>query len=207
DGRVTAGNSSPLNDGAFAALVGTWAAADRLGVAPLGEVLVSAVAAVEPQRFTSAPVGAVRKLLARLGIGFGDVALWEINEAFAAMVLSVLHELPEVDPGLVNVHGGALAYGHPLGASMPRVIVDVARHLRARGGGIGIATACIGVGQGMAVAVRGGGPGLECEADPGVCGQAWNAGQASSERRGCERRGSPVFALNRVREQATPVQT
>jgi acetyl-CoA acyltransferase len=96
----------------------------------------------------------VRKLIDRLGLGFGDVHLWEINEAFAAMVLSVLHELPEVDRDLVNVHGGALAYGHPLGASMPRVIVDVCRHLRARGGGIGIATACIGVGQGMAVAVK-----------------------------------------------------
>jgi acetyl-CoA acetyltransferase family protein len=154
DGPVTAGNSSPLNDGAFASLIGTRAVADRLGVQPLGEVLGSAVSAVDPQRFTIAPVAAVRKLLDRLGIGFADVALWEINEAFAAMVLSVLHELPEVDPDLVNVHGGALAYGHPLGASMPRVIVDVCRHLRARGGGIGIATACVGVGQGMAVAVR-----------------------------------------------------
>jgi acetyl-CoA acetyltransferase family protein len=154
DGPVTAGNSSPLNDGAFASLVGSRAAADRLGVQPIGEILGSAVAALDPQRFTVAPVGAVRKLLGRIGIGFGDVALWEINEAFAAMVLSVLHELPEIDPDLVNVHGGALAYGHPLGASMPRVIVDVARHLRARGGGIGVATACVGVGQGMAVAIR-----------------------------------------------------
>jgi acetyl-CoA acetyltransferase family protein len=154
DGPVTAGNSSPLNDGAFAALVGTREVADRLGAEPIGEVLGSAVAALEPQRFTVAPVGAVRKLLARLGIGCAEVDLWEINEAFAAMVLSVLHELPEIDRERVNVHGGALAYGHPLGASMPRVIVDVCRHLRARGGGIGVATACIGVGQGMAVALR-----------------------------------------------------
>ncbi|HKN99216.1 MAG TPA: thiolase family protein [Pseudonocardiaceae bacterium] len=154
DGPVTAGNSSPLNDGAFAALVGTQAVADRLGADPIGEVLGSAVVALEPHRFTVAPVGAVRKLLSRLGIGFGDVNLWEINEAFAAMVLSVLRELPEIDRDLVNVHGGALAYGHPLGASMPRVIVDVCRHLRARGGGIGVATACVGVGQGMAVALR-----------------------------------------------------
>jgi acetyl-CoA acyltransferase len=154
DGPVTAGNSSPLNDGAFASLVGTREVADRLGADPVGEILGSAVVAVQPQRFTVAPVGAVRKLLSRLGIGFTDVDLWEINEAFAAMVLSVLHELPEIDRERVNVHGGALAYGHPLGASMPRVIVDVCRHLRARGGGIGIATACVGVGQGMAVAVR-----------------------------------------------------
>jgi acetyl-CoA acyltransferase len=154
DGPVTAGNSSPLNDGAFASLVGTREVASRLGVTPLGEVLGSAVVAVEPQRFTIAPVGAIGKLLDRLGLGFGDVALWEINEAFAAMVLSVLHELPAIDHDKVNVHGGALAYGHPLGASMPRVIADVCRHLRARGGGIGIAAACVGVGQGMAVAVR-----------------------------------------------------
>jgi acetyl-CoA acetyltransferase family protein len=154
DGPVTAGNSSPLNDGAFASLVGTREVADRLGVEPIGEVLGSAVAALEPQRFTLAPVGAVYKLLSRLGIGFDDVNLWEVNEAFAAMVLSVLHELPEIDRDRVNVHGGALAYGHPLGASMPRVIVDVCRHLRSRGGGIGVAMACIGVGQGMAVAVR-----------------------------------------------------
>jgi acetyl-CoA acetyltransferase family protein len=153
-GPVTAGNSSPLNDGAFAALVGTRTVADRLGVDPLGEVLGCAVAALDPQRFTLAPVRAVQKLLSRLGLGCTDVDLWEINEAFAAMVLSVLHELPEIDRSQVNVHGGALAYGHPLGASMPRVIVDVCRHLRARGGGIGIATACIGVGQGMAIAVR-----------------------------------------------------
>jgi acetyl-CoA acetyltransferase family protein len=154
EGPVTAGNSSPLNDGAFASLVGTREVADRLGVEPIGEVLGSAVAALEPQRFTLAPVGAVYKLLSRLGIGFDDVNLWEVNEAFAAMVLSVLHELPEIDRDRVNVHGGALAYGHPLGASMPRVIVDVCRHLRSRGGGIGVAMACIGVGQGMAVAVR-----------------------------------------------------
>jgi acetyl-CoA acyltransferase len=153
-GPVTAGNSSPLNDGAFAALIGSRDVADRLGADPIGEILGSAVVALEPNRFTVAPVGAVRKLLARLSIAFDEVNLWEINEAFAAMVLSVLHELPEIDRDLVNVHGGALAYGHPLGASMPRVIVDVCRHLRARGGGIGVATACVGVGQGMAVALR-----------------------------------------------------
>ncbi|HVV23563.1 MAG TPA: thiolase family protein [Pseudonocardiaceae bacterium] len=153
-GPVTAGNSSPLNDGALAALIGTADVAELLGVEPLGEILGSAVTAVEPHRFTVAPVSAIRKLLGRLDIGFDSVRLWEINEAFAAMVLSVLHELPEIDRSLVNVHGGALAYGHPLGASMPRVIVDVCRHLKARGGGIGVAAACVGVGQGMAVAVR-----------------------------------------------------
>ena len=152
-GPVTAGNSSPLNDGAAAVLVGSAAVAEGLGVTPLGRLAGSALAAVEPHRFTLAPVPAVRRLLGRLGWRIEDVDLWEINEAFAAMVLSVLHDLPEVNPERVNVHGGAIAYGHPLGASMPRVIVDVCRHLRARGGGYGIAAACVGVGQGMAVAV------------------------------------------------------
>ncbi|GGP36833.1 thiolase family protein [Saccharothrix coeruleofusca] len=153
-GPVTAGNSSPLNDGAAAILMGTEAVASELGLAPLGEVLGSAVTADEPHRFTLAPVAAIRKLLARLKVSAEDVDLWELNEAFAAMALSVLHHLPEVDREKVNVHGGAIAYGHPLGASMPRVVVDLCRHLRARGGGLGIAAACVGVGQGMAIAVR-----------------------------------------------------
>jgi acetyl-CoA acyltransferase len=112
------------------------------------------VTAEDPQRFTLAPVSAIRKLLGRLSIESAQVDLWEINEAFAAMALSVLHHLPEVDREKVNVHGGAIAYGHPLGASFPRVIVDLCRHLRARGGGLGVAAACVGVGQGMAIAVR-----------------------------------------------------
>jgi acetyl-CoA acetyltransferase family protein len=153
-GSVTAGNASPLNDGALAALMGTEAVAAELGVEPLGEVLGSAATGEEPHRFTIAPVSAIRKLLKRLHLEAGAVDLWEINEAFAAMALSVLHHLPEIDREKVNVHGGAIAYGHPLGASMPRVIIDVARHLRARGGGTGIAAACVGVGQGVAVAVR-----------------------------------------------------
>lgn len=154
DGPVTAGNSAPLNDGALAALVGSREWADRLGVLPLGELLGSAAVGIEPHRFTLAPVRAIRRLLDRLGVTTGDVDLWEVNEAFAAMVLSVLHHLPDVERERVNVHGGALAYGHPLGASMPRVVVDLCRHLRHRGGGLGIAAACVGVGQGVAIAVR-----------------------------------------------------
>ncbi|MCO1582421.1 thiolase family protein [Crossiella sp. SN42] len=154
DGPVTAGNSSPLSDGAVAALVGTEAAATELGVQPLGEIVAGTVAADEPHRFTLAPVPAIRRLLLRLGVRAENVDLWEINEAFAAMALSVLHHLPEVDRDRVNVHGGAIAYGHPLGASMPRVIIDLCRHLRQRGGGLGIAAACVGVGQGVAIAVR-----------------------------------------------------
>jgi acetyl-CoA acyltransferase len=156
-GTVTAGNSSPVNDGAIACLVGSAQAAGELGISPLAKILASATVAVSPERFTIAPVPAVVKVLARLGMTAEDVDVWEINEAFAAMVLSTLHGLSalgRVDPVKVNVHGGAIAIGHPLGASAPRVIVDLCRELRRRGGGIGVAAACIGVGQGTAVVVR-----------------------------------------------------
>ena len=159
DGAVTAGNSSPLNDGAIAALVGPQELATELGVTPLGRVVTSAVVATEPHRFSVAPVPAIARALARAGLRPADVAVWEINEAFAAMVLSVLHDLPDVvgapvDEERVNPNGGAIAMGHPLGASAARVIVDVCRELRRRGGGYGVAAACIGVGQGMAVVVH-----------------------------------------------------
>jgi acetyl-CoA acyltransferase len=153
-GSVTAGNASPINDGAIAVLVGDRQVASRLGVQPLGQIVGSATVAVEPNRFSVAPVPAIQRLLARAGLGVGDIGLWEINEAFAAMVLSTLHGLPGVDPEIVNVNGGAIAIGHPLGASAPRVVVDLCRELRRRGGGLGIAAACIGVGQGQAVLVR-----------------------------------------------------
>lgn len=157
-GTVTAGNSSPINDGAAAVLVGGEHLAAELGVAPLGRVVATATAAMEPQRFSVAPVPAIGKALHRADLSTADIAAWEINEAFAAMVLSCLHELPSavgpVDEERVNPHGGALAIGHPLGASAPRVIVDVCRELRRRGGGYGVAAACIGVGQGVAVVVR-----------------------------------------------------
>jgi acetyl-CoA acyltransferase len=154
DGTVTAGNSSPVNDGAAAALIGSAAVAARLGVAPLGRIVASAAVGVSPQHFSVGPVPAIRKALARAGLGFADIALWELNEAFAAMVLCCLTELPEIEPELVNVNGGAIAMGHPLGASAPRVIVDLCHELRRRGGGYGVAAACIGVGQGQAVVVH-----------------------------------------------------
>ncbi|GAA1383746.1 thiolase family protein [Catellatospora chokoriensis] len=154
DGTVTAGNSSPVNDGAAATLVGSAAAVERLGVQPLGRIVASTVAGVSPERFSTGPVPAIRALLAKAKLGFDDIAAWELNEAFAAMVLSCLHELPEIDPELVNVDGGAIAYGHPLGASAPRVVMDLCHTLRRRGGGYGIAAACIGVGQGQAVLVH-----------------------------------------------------
>ena len=154
DGTVTAGNSSPVNDGALASLVGTAAMADELGMQPIARIVGSRTVAVSPELFAVAPVPAIRQLLERTGTTFDDVDLWEINEAFAAMMLSTLHELPELDRDLVNVNGGAIAIGHPLGASAPRVVVDLARELKRRGGGIGVAAACIGVGQGTAVMIE-----------------------------------------------------
>ncbi len=158
DGSVTAANASPINDGALAAFIANSAGVQRLGVEPLGRIVASTTVGVEPDEFAVAPVPAIRALLARTGLSADDIALWEINEAFAAVVLSCLHELPEVDPERVNVNGGAIAIGHPLAASAPRVIVDLCRELRRRGGGHGIAAACIGVGLGQAVLVHVGAP-------------------------------------------------
>ncbi len=153
DGEVTAGNSAPINDGAIAVLMGTETAAAELDVEPFGRVIASAVSALEPDRFALAPVTAVARALGRAGKTLDDMAVVEINEAFAAMVLSCLHDMPDLDGtrDRVNPNGGALAYGHPLGASMPRVVVDLCRELRRRGGGVGVAACCIGVGQGLAV--------------------------------------------------------
>jgi acetyl-CoA acetyltransferase family protein len=154
EGTATAGNSSPVNDGAIATLVGSSRAAADLGLPLIGRIVASATVAVDPQRFSAAPVPAIRKVLARAGLSIGDIALWEINEAFAAMVLSVLEAFPEIDREKVNPHGGAIAIGHPLGASAPRVVVDACRELRRRGGGYAVAAACIGVGQGTAMVVH-----------------------------------------------------
>jgi len=151
---VTAGNSSPINDGAIAVLLGSAGLAGELGVEPLGQLVGSVTVAVEPDRFSVAPVPAISKLLDRADLDVEDIAVWEINEAFAAMVLSCLHELPAIDRDRVNPHGGAIAIGHPLGASAPRVVVDLCRELRRRGGGYGVAAACIGVGQGTATLVH-----------------------------------------------------
>jgi acetyl-CoA acyltransferase len=153
-GAVTAGNSSPVNDGAIAVLVGSAARAAELGVPVLGRIVASATVAVEPHRFSVAPVPAIRKALAKAGLSTSDIAVWELNEAFAAMVLSCLRELPDIDRERVNPNGGAIAIGHPLGASAPRVVVDACRTLRRRGGGYGVVAACIGVGQGTAIVVR-----------------------------------------------------
>lgn len=154
DGTVTAGNSSPINDGAVAALITDEDHAREFGLEPLGTITASSVVAVEPDEFAKAPVPAMHKLLTRTGLTFDDIDLFEINEAFAAMVLTVLHDEPRIPVDKVNVHGGAIAMGHPVGASAARVVVDAARHLKRRGGGRAIATACIGVGLGIAVLVE-----------------------------------------------------
>jgi acetyl-CoA acetyltransferase family protein len=154
DGTVTAGNSSPINDGAVAALITNPERAGELGLDPLGTIVASCVVAVDPDEFAKAPVPAMHKLLARTGLTFENIDLFEINEAFAAMVLTVLHDEPRIPVDKVNVHGGAIAMGHPVGASAARTVVDAARHLKRRGGGRAIATACIGVGLGIAVLVE-----------------------------------------------------
>ena len=153
-GSVTAGNSSPLNDGATLALITSESMCLDLGLESIGKIVSAQVVGTKPHEFSLAPVYAIRKLLKRLNLDFKDIHLWEINEAFAAMVLSVLHELPEIEVTKVNLNGGAIAIGHPVGASAARAIIDCARELKRRGGGYGIAAACIGAGQGIAVLVE-----------------------------------------------------
>ncbi|MDQ1739265.1 MAG: hypothetical protein QOE53_917 [Pseudonocardiales bacterium] len=154
DGTVTAGNSSPLNDGSAALLIGDEAGAEAAGREPLARIVSRAVAAVDPQFFGIGPVKAARTALARAGIGWGDLAMVELNEAFAAQSLACLADWPELDPAIVNIHGGAIALGHPLGSSGARVVSHLAHQLRAMGGGYGLAAICIGVGQGLAIVLH-----------------------------------------------------
>ncbi len=148
-GTVTAGNSSGINDGAAALVIASDERARALGVEPLAAFVVSAVAGVDPRVMGIGPVPAVRKLLARAGIEAGDLDLVELNEAFASQSLAVVRELG-LDPEKVNVNGGAIAIGHPLGMSGARLVVTLLHELRRRGGRYGLATLCVGVGQGQA---------------------------------------------------------
>jgi acetyl-CoA acetyltransferase family protein len=154
DGSVTAGNSSPLNDGASMLLLGDEAAATRLGREPLARIAARAVHGVDPDVFGIAPVEAANKALAKAGIGWDRIDAVELNEAFASQALSCLAGWPDLDPAKVNQQGGAIAIGHPLGASGARILGRLAHCLRARGGGYGLATLCIGVGQGLAVVIE-----------------------------------------------------
>jgi 3-oxoadipyl-CoA thiolase len=149
DGSVTAGNSSGINDGAAALVIASDERAAALGVEPLGTFVGSAVAGVDPRVMGIGPVPAVRKLLERAGVEVGDIDLVELNEAFASQSLVVIHELG-LDPERVNVNGGAIAIGHPLGMSGARLVVTLLHELRRRGGRYGLATLCVGVGQGQA---------------------------------------------------------
>jgi 3-oxoadipyl-CoA thiolase len=148
-GTVTAGNASGINDGAAALVVASEEKAAELGAEPFGRFVASAVAGVDPRVMGIGPVPAVRKLLARAGIEAGDVDLVELNEAFASQSLVVIRELG-LDPERVNVNGGAIALGHPLGMSGARLVVTLLHELRRRGGRYGLATMCVGVGQGQA---------------------------------------------------------
>jgi acetyl-CoA acetyltransferase family protein len=148
-GTVTAGNSSGINDGAAALVIASEEKAQELGVEPLGAFVGSAVAGVDPRVMGIGPVPAVRKLLERTGIAAGDIDLVELNEAFASQSLVVIRELG-LDPERVNVNGGAIAIGHPLGMSGARLVVTLLHELKRRGGRYGLATLCVGVGQGQA---------------------------------------------------------
>jgi 3-oxoadipyl-CoA thiolase len=153
DGTVTAGSSSGINDGAAALAMLSRAAAGSLGLRPLARVVASAVAGVDPSVMGLGPIPATRKALARAGIGIKDLDLIELNEAFAAQSIACVRELG-LDPARVNIYGGAIALGHPLGASGARILTTLVHALRRTGGRYGLATMCIGVGQGIAMIVE-----------------------------------------------------
>jgi 3-oxoadipyl-CoA thiolase len=148
-GSVTAGNSSGINDGAAALVIASEERAAALGAEPLGRFRASAVAGVDPRVMGIGPIPAVRKLLGRAGVGVEEIDLVELNEAFASQSVAVVRELG-LDPERVNVNGGAIALGHPLGMSGARLVVSLLHELRRRQGRYGIATLCVGVGQGQA---------------------------------------------------------
>ncbi len=153
DGTVTAGNASGINDGAAALLVADERHADALGGRPLARVLGYAIAGVEPMLMGLGPLPAVRKALDRAGLAVGEIDLFELNEAFAAQALAVAADLG-VDAARVNVGGGAIALGHPIGASGARVLVTLIHHLRRTNGRRGVAALCVGGGMGVAMVVE-----------------------------------------------------
>ncbi len=148
-GTVTAGNASGINDGAAALVIASEEKARELGKETLGAFVGSAVAGVDPRVMGIGPIPAVRKLLERTGVSADELDLVELNEAFASQSLAVIRELG-LDEAKVNVNGGAIALGHPLGASGARLVVTLLHELRRRGGRYGLATMCVGVGQGQA---------------------------------------------------------
>ena len=154
-GVVTAGNASGVNDGAAALLIGSAAAGERHGLAPLARILSAAAVGVEPRIMGVGPVEAINKALARAGLGLADMDIIEINEAFAAQVLGCLSGLGVAfDDARVNPNGGAIAVGHPLGASGARLALSVARQLQRSGQRYAVVSLCIGVGQGLAMVIE-----------------------------------------------------
>ncbi|WP_405849584.1 thiolase family protein [Streptomyces sp. NBC_01518] len=153
-GTVTAGNASPLNDGAAALLLVDEEGLKATGREPLARISTTGVSALDPHYFGLAPVEAVNRALAKAGRTFADLSVLELNEAFAAQVLGCVAEWPEFDPAILNPQGGAIALGHPLGASGARLAGTVAHQLARQGSGVGVATLCIGVGQGLALVLE-----------------------------------------------------
>jgi acetyl-CoA acyltransferase len=153
DGTITAGNASPLNDGASAVLLGSETAADRIGSAPVARIAGRGAYALDPQMFGYAPVEAAEQALRRAGIGWTDVGAVELNEAFAVQSLACI-DAWGIDPEIVNVRGGAIAIGHPLGASGGRILGTLTKVLQERRERWGVAAICIGVGQALAVVVE-----------------------------------------------------
>ncbi|MFD8042786.1 thiolase family protein [Streptomyces chartreusis] len=154
NGTVTAGNASPLNDGAAALLLTDEEGLGATGREPLARISATGVSALDPHYFGLAPVEAVNRALTKAGKNFGDLDVLELNEAFAAQVLGCVAEWPEFDPAILNPQGGAIALGHPLGASGARLAGTVAHQLARKGTGTGVATLCIGVGQGLALVLE-----------------------------------------------------
>jgi acetyl-CoA C-acetyltransferase len=152
-GTITAASSSSINDGAAALVMSTASHAGKIGAKPIARILAHATHAQEPGWFTTAPVGAVKKLFAKTGWSVKDVDLWEVNEAFAVVPMALMKELG-VSHDVVNIHGGACALGHPVGASGARIMVTLIHALKARGKKRGVATLCIGGGEGTAVAIE-----------------------------------------------------
>ena len=151
EGTVTAGNSSPMNDGASALLMMNERGIEMTGAQPLARIASRAHSALEPQRYGLGPVIASSLALERAGITWSDLSVVEMNEAFAAQALACLKNLPALDPAIINPNGGAIAIGHPIGASGARILTTLVHELRRRGARWGLATRCIGVGQGIAV--------------------------------------------------------
>ena len=153
EGSVTAGNSSPINDGAAGVMVVSGALLEQLGLTPLARVVATATVGVDPAYMGEGPIGAVRKLLTRCNLRIPNVDVFELNEAFAAQSLACMRAL-ELDPARVNVNGGAIALGHPIGCSGARVMVTLVNVMKQQEAKVGVASLCIGVGQGIATLVE-----------------------------------------------------